>query len=116
MGSNRGKVYVGMLLSVLLLGFLAMGCRGVQPSIVGKWRLVDSDEWIDFRQDRSLISTVGGGTYYFIDSSHVNIYLPEPGIGGLVGRKDYEVSFPDENTMVLKNANGNSWRFIRVEG
>ena len=112
-GRRRVAILVSM---VLLLGVLVAGCGSGQKNITGKWQLANSDVVLDIHKDGTIPSKVGMGLYRFLDSSHLNLYFQAPGIEGLVGYVDYEISFPDANSMILKHPeDGRTWEFTRVQ-
>ncbi|MHB0879193.1 MAG: hypothetical protein ACYC5O_24410 [Anaerolineae bacterium] len=108
------RTTVLMMVFLIALASLA-GCSSMAGKMSGAWQIEGTDETITFNSGSSLVSSNGPGTYRSVDNTHVRLALAEAGVGGLVSG-EYEISFPDGDTMVLVNtASGNTSRLTRAE-
>lgn len=105
-----------ILTAVFLLALASVvGCSSMAGQMSGQWQIEGTDQTMKFNSGQSLVSSSGPGTYRSLDSKHVRLALAASGVGGLVSG-DYEISFPDGNTMVLMHSEtGNTTRLTRVK-
>ena len=111
-----GTWQVAILVAVILLAVTPLGCSKSGDKMVGDWLIEGTEEVITFYPGRSYTSHVGGGSYRFTDNTRILLPISEPGLGGMVGNEEYDISFPDDKTMVLTQvSSGKSWTLTKAE-